>query len=166
MITASRLGGLDTKSPQKDIQALSCVFRAGRAGALTDHSSILFDVDINTGDIKKGTTNAHWYVQGPPGWSVPWISSHDVVTHPDRDVKVTGNKMPDIEAAVRLCVDAHRKMMPDVPMVLLFNLSFNCLQIYFCLKFIKIEIQMSHNLLKCSDAIFSSAEVNFEVPQF
>ena len=105
---------------QKEIQALSCVFRAGRAGALTDHSSILFDVDLKTGEIKRGTTNAHWYVQGPKGWSVPWISTHDVKKHPDVDVQVTGNRVPDIEAAVRLCVDAHRKMMPDVPMVLNF----------------------------------------------
>lgn len=42
------------------IQALSCVFRAGRAGAATDHQSILFDVDLASGVIKCGTTNAHW----------------------------------------------------------------------------------------------------------
>ena len=124
VITASRNGGLETSSSQKDIQALSCVFRAGRAGALTDHSSILFDVDVKTGDVKKGTTNAHWYVQGPPGWSVPWVSTHDVIDHPDKDVKVTGNKVPDIAGAVNLCVDAHRKMMPDVPMVQVLTLTF------------------------------------------
>lgn len=42
------------------IEALSCVFRAGRQGAATDHSSILFDVDIGTGVIQEGSTNAHW----------------------------------------------------------------------------------------------------------
>jgi len=52
---ASKKGTNDGKSP---ITALSCVFRAGRAGASTDHDSILFDVDVKTGTIKGGTTNA------------------------------------------------------------------------------------------------------------
>merc|ERR1711871_291293 len=48
-----------------DVEALSCVFRAGRGGAMTDHDSILFDVDMSSGMIRKGTTNMHWYQLGP-----------------------------------------------------------------------------------------------------
>jgi hypothetical protein len=39
----------------KYIKALSGVLRLGRAGASTDHSSVLFDVDISTGELKRGT---------------------------------------------------------------------------------------------------------------
>lgn len=45
----------------KSITATSAVLRLGRAGASTDHSSVLFDVDLNTGVIGRGTTNALWY---------------------------------------------------------------------------------------------------------
>merc|ERR1712070_397406 len=95
---------------------LSCVFRAGRAGAKTDHSSILFDVDLKTGDILKGTTNAHWYKLGPKGLSTAWTSEQDTTHHPDCSVKITGRRVPDIKALTDLCVSAHRKMMPDVTM--------------------------------------------------
>jgi hypothetical protein len=46
----------------QEIKALSAVLRLGRAGAATDHSSILFDVDLSSGEIKAGCTNAHWCV--------------------------------------------------------------------------------------------------------
>ena len=52
---------------REDISALSCVFRAGRQGALTDHVNILFDVDGKTGAVRKGTTNQHWYNLGLAG---------------------------------------------------------------------------------------------------
>ncbi|EJK59063.1 hypothetical protein THAOC_20762 [Thalassiosira oceanica] len=65
VITQSRASiDLEKKPEPEDITALSCVFRAGRQGAATDHDSILFDVDVGTGLIKGGTTNAHWYRLG------------------------------------------------------------------------------------------------------
>lgn len=68
------------------IESLSCVFRAGRQGADTDHSSILFDVDASTGTILKGTTNAHWYQLGPTKmFNTPWVSTHDATHHPDNN---------------------------------------------------------------------------------
>ena len=45
--------GVD-KEVKKYVKALSSVLRLGRADASTDHSSVLFDVDIATGKIKKG----------------------------------------------------------------------------------------------------------------
>ena len=47
----------DGAAKKSDIETLSCVFRAGRAGAPTDHGAILFDVDTRTGQVKGGTTN-------------------------------------------------------------------------------------------------------------
>ena len=46
------------------VEVLSACFRAGRAGASTDHSCVMFDVDVATGDIRRGTTSAHWYQLG------------------------------------------------------------------------------------------------------
>jgi hypothetical protein len=62
-------------------------YRLGRSGALTDHSSVLFDVGIYTGknekgqaikgqlgEIQRGMTNAHWYKLGPmKAYSCPWL---------------------------------------------------------------------------------------------
>ena len=64
-ITQSR-ASIDIRSPPDvtQVTALSCVFRAGRQGAATDHDSILFDVDFKSGLISGGTTNAHWYRLG------------------------------------------------------------------------------------------------------
>jgi hypothetical protein len=65
IITCSRASiDMDAAPLASDVTALSCVFRAGREGALTDHDSILFDVDVKTGLILGGTTNAHWYRLG------------------------------------------------------------------------------------------------------
>ncbi|CAM9432865.1 unnamed protein product, partial [Ascophyllum nodosum] len=100
------------------IKSLSCVFRAGRQGADTDHSSILFDVDAQTGTILKGTTNAHWYQLGPGKvFSTPWTSTHDATHHPDNNKLITGQVIPDITAKLDLVADAHFKLLPDVPLV-------------------------------------------------
>jgi hypothetical protein len=101
-----------------DVTALSCVFRAGRQGAATDHDSIMFDVNVKTGLICGGTTNAHWYRLGLhnalPG-RCPWRSQHDYQTHPDGDIPVSGNYVPDIKSMLALVEQSHLKMCPDVP---------------------------------------------------
>ena len=49
-IISSSKGGLHVgKCTRKDIKALSCVWRAGRANAATDHTAILYNVDPTTG---------------------------------------------------------------------------------------------------------------------
>ncbi|CAM9771393.1 unnamed protein product [Chrysoparadoxa australica] len=121
IITASRWW-LDTTAGKKpgasSIDALSCVFRAGMEGASTDHSSILFDVDVRTGDIKEGTTNAHWYNLGlGNGFKTNWLSSHDITSHPDTGNPVTGKRIPDLDKIANLVRESHFKMLPDVPLV-------------------------------------------------
>jgi hypothetical protein len=102
-------------SPEQ-VVALSCVFRAGRAGAATDHDSILFDVDVQTGKIRGGTTNAHWYRLGLSAlWSCPWRSSHSYESHPDGDIPVAGSIVPNITEMLRLVEESHYKMCPRVP---------------------------------------------------
>jgi Sugar-transfer associated ATP-grasp len=113
---------LDSKNkhtPQlEDCKALSCVFRAGRAGAATDHDSILFDVDVETGLIRGGTTNAHWYKLGLGAmWTCPWRSRDDEYrAHPDGNIPVSGNYVPDIQNMLHLAERAHYDMCPLVPM--------------------------------------------------
>jgi len=105
---------------REDISALSCVFRAGRQGALTDHVNILFDVDGKTGAVRKGTTNQHWYNLGLAGaMKTTWVSTHDVVDHPDGALggkPVVGEILP-IERIVEAAVKGHARLCPGVPLV-------------------------------------------------
>jgi hypothetical protein len=119
VISGSR-GGIKSKShgAKDEVKCLSCVFRAGRAGAMTDHESILFDVDTTTGIVKKGTTNAHWYELGlNKPLTCPWTSTHHVTHHPDNGVEVTGQKLPDMPGILKLVEDAHLKLAPGVPLI-------------------------------------------------
>jgi hypothetical protein len=78
-------------APADLIEALSCVFRAGRQGANTDHSSILFDVDVKTGEIKEGSTNEHWYKLGlNQMFKCSWRSTYLTKDHPDCGKKIAG----------------------------------------------------------------------------
>jgi hypothetical protein len=121
VITQSRGSLTEESKPDADIQALSCVFRAGRQNANTDHDSILFDVDVKTGIIQGGTTNAHWYRLGLlSAFRCPWRSEHGYTHHPDgsnpqTSIPITGKVVPDIQSMIRLVEDAHRKLCADVP---------------------------------------------------
>jgi hypothetical protein len=121
VITISR-AALDLSQPPprgvQDITALSCVFRAGREGAATDHDSILFDINPKTGEILKGTTNAHWYRLGllREIFRCPWRSDHETTHHPDGHIPVTGNTFQNIKEVLHLVEESHLKMCPDVPL--------------------------------------------------
>lgn len=120
IITASSVGlrASARKAGEADITPLSCVFRAGRAGAITDHQSILFDCDLATGRIRKGTTNAHWYRLGlDKVLTTAWTSEHDQTHHPDCGAPITGATIPDMASIRALVCDAHRRLCPHVPLV-------------------------------------------------
>ncbi|CAM9106972.1 unnamed protein product [Choristocarpus tenellus] len=121
VITASRwwiekrTGGNPGES---SIKPLSCVFRAGRKHSLTDHSSILFDVNSSTGKILMGTTNDHWYQLGLDKiFKTQWVSSHNTTHHPDNNMVITGETIPDIAGILSLVTNAHFKLLPDVLLV-------------------------------------------------
>lgn len=86
------------------VTARSAVLRLGRAGAATDHSSILFDVDMATGVIKEGATNAHWYHLGASAVrSCPWLPQKTYRKHPDAPFPaVTDTVIPDMAEALRI----------------------------------------------------------------
>jgi len=103
---------------QCDIETLSCVFRAGRVGDATDHNGILFDVDTQTGQIKGGTTNAHWFQLGARKAIRCEVRSfhNEFVAHPDDESKrVTGRCVPNIKEMMSLVEGSHLKLCPKVP---------------------------------------------------
>ena len=119
VITASKYSLLINKEVANEncIEVLSTVFRAGRAGASTDHQSILFDVDKETGFIKAGTTNAHWYKLGMKNFlRAPYTSSHDYFRHPDTDHVLSETQIPEFESIINIARSAHFHLMPDVPL--------------------------------------------------
>jgi len=119
-IISSSRGGLSDGKKEVDIDditALSCVWRAGRSKALTDHSAIMFNVNPNTGEIKKGTTNAHWYQLGISKiFSTPWLSEHNVTHHPDTGVQITGLVIPNMKEMMDFVREAHLRLIPHVPL--------------------------------------------------
>lgn len=118
VVSASR-GGLSgvEKGTEGSVTALSCVFRAGREGAVTDHVSVLYDVDMQTGVIGEGTTNQHWYQLGLDKiFTCPWLNSSSTTVHPDTGRTVTGTKVPDMEGVIAFVEKAHARMMPGVPL--------------------------------------------------
>jgi hypothetical protein len=111
---AASSGGGDKRDP---IFAFSCVFRAGRQGALTDHSSVLFDVDVPGKKMGVGTSNMHWYQLGlRKALTTPWLNNFRFTHHPDGNIPVTGHAIPELEAMVSTCVEAHRSLFPGVPL--------------------------------------------------
>ena len=104
------------KSSLNSVHVLSCVFRAGLQDSQTDHSSVLFDVDLKTGEIKNGTTNNHWYRVGiKKGLTSPWTSDHTITSHPDSKKQVAGNYIKEIASMTELVTEAHKKLLPYVP---------------------------------------------------
>jgi hypothetical protein len=102
------------------INAESAVLRLGRMHAQTDHSSILFDVDVATGIIQGGTTNAHWYQLGlDKVQKTPWLPppkrmrQHIDPPYP----QVLGQQVPNMQEALAIVKKAHYTMMPEVPIV-------------------------------------------------
>lgn len=116
IVTGSSMSFAD-KSDTKPIKAFSCVFRAGRAGAATDHDAILFDVDLKSGLIQEGSINKEWYKLGVDNVNPYGRPDISVFTeHPDCGKKVTGITIPDIASLEAICIDAHNKSCANVPL--------------------------------------------------
>lgn len=105
-------------SDLSDYGVFTVVFRAGLAGASTDHSSICFDVDAATGRIGYGTSNLHWYGLGPRAVGrIPGSLGKRWVEHPDTGRPITGATIPDWEAVRRCVMEGHKALVPHVPLV-------------------------------------------------
>lgn len=109
-----------------EIYPLSCVFRAGLAGASTDHSSLLFNVDLENCIFTDGTSNGHWYHLGIfqalkdlAGGSNSLVSLCDMKVHPDSGAIISGSGLgkKTCKNIVQVSVEAHKRLVHDVPIV-------------------------------------------------
>lgn len=115
------------------ITPLTVVFRAGRAGAQTDHSAIFYNVDMETETITRGGNNAHWYEVGMRkvtsekkggAWTKNGVFLNEgfakrresQAIHPDTGVNLVGKKVPQMQASLELCKRAHEELCPSVPL--------------------------------------------------
>ena len=84
---------------------------------MTDHVSVLYDVDMKTGVIGEGTTNQHWYQLGlDKVLTCPWVNTTSTTVHPDTNRTVTGTKVPNMDEVIAFVEKAHARMMPGVPL--------------------------------------------------
>eukprot|EP01031_Cornospumella_fuschlensis_P025835 gene25835-31201_t len=135
--TANMIGGVDSGANNREvnqtpvrgdvaeavgkyIEGRCAVLRLGRAGAKTDHSSVLFDVDMQTGEIRQGCSNSHWYHLGPTAlFTTPWLPPLSGLTqHVDPpNPQVTGVRVPNMQEAMDICKSAHYRLMAEVPII-------------------------------------------------
>jgi hypothetical protein len=78
-------------SEQGYVDVVTAVWRAGLAGASTDHSSICFNVDLGTGALSPGVTANHWYRLGLQGLGrLDAAAARVWQSHPDTGKQVAG----------------------------------------------------------------------------
>lgn len=122
VVTGSRgalqaLGASDNEAQKAT--ALCTVWRAGRAGASTDHSSVMVTVpDAHTNEILgTGSSSAHWYARGWKSLGAPLSTADGAISvHPDTGNALQGMRLPGASAAAALCEHAHTELMPSVPL--------------------------------------------------
>ncbi|KAA8494390.1 hypothetical protein FVE85_2631 [Porphyridium purpureum] len=107
------------KSERASLFFVVCMaFRAGRAGAATDHDAILFDVEDASGKIGIGHSNAHWYKLGMAGLRGAWRMNEQFWQHPDSNVLIAGVDVADHVSQMKAeCLRLHERLMPTIPLV-------------------------------------------------
>lgn len=143
--TALKTEGENKTSNTSEIKPLTCVFRAGRKNAKTDHAAVFYNVDIGNpnitdsksssfGKITRGSINAHWYhtslkkcldFKKEGCWTNNGVfakgfeSQNKLESHPDSGMKLVGESFDNSGAIVNkildICIQAHAKTCPDVP---------------------------------------------------
>ncbi|GBF99570.1 hypothetical protein Rsub_12195 [Raphidocelis subcapitata] len=103
---------------ERCIEVLTSVFRAGLAGADTDHTSICFPVN-GAGELGRGVTANHWYRTGWQGvLRIPASARVAWDEHPQSGHLVAGEVIPEFWSSVAgLALQAHALLAPSVPLV-------------------------------------------------
>lgn len=96
---------------------MTFVWRAGRAGKATDHSSVLLAIDPKTLRIKAGMDNSNWYKVGRVVGSFADLLTKQSSQHPDTQTDLQGHELKCARPAVDMCLEAHKRLMPHVPAV-------------------------------------------------
>ena len=106
---------------------LSACLRAGLTKQKTDHTSILFNINIENGKIGKGTMNEEWYGKNTSFDDSDFVSNiallkfdqniRDKLTyHPEKGVNID-RKIPKFDKIKKICTNAHLKLLNDIPIV-------------------------------------------------
>jgi len=102
--------------PKSCVMPATCVFRAGLANAKTDHHAVFFDLDLNTGEIVRGTSNKEWYRLGFFKACCDIRNSFtDEAIIPD--FRCLGKTVPQFKEILAAACEAHHKLLVDVPTV-------------------------------------------------
>ncbi|KAF8069621.1 SAP9 [Scenedesmus sp. PABB004] len=100
------------------VEVVTAVWRAGLAGADTDHSCVCFDVNTGTGELGLGVTANHWYRLGMRGAGrVDAAAARVWTTHPDSGARVTGRVLPGVAGVLAAVAQAHMVAAPDLPLI-------------------------------------------------
>jgi hypothetical protein len=124
VVTGSRgalqsLGANGASDQPPKAQSLCTVWRAGRAGASTDHSCVMVDVPNACGNemLGTGSSSAHWYAKGWKSLRMPLSTADGAISeHPDTGAMLEGRNLPGAALATSLCERAHDALMPGVPL--------------------------------------------------
>ncbi len=101
----NNLSSEEEKEIEQYIRAETAVLRLGRMNAATDHSSILFNVNLESGEIEPGQINGHWYQLGldkifSTSWLPPVTNIRNHLDPPYSDV--AGKFVPDMKEAIKI----------------------------------------------------------------
>jgi len=105
---------------------LSSCLRAGLSHQPTDHTSVLFNINTETGKIELGTMNEEWYGKYTLFNNSEFISKHSVFNqtmrhklryHPEKGTWMNNIQIPKFNKITKMCIDAHSKLLKDIPIV-------------------------------------------------
>eukprot|EP00775_Hariotina_reticulata_P012744 gene12744-12873_t len=100
------------------VEVVTAVWRAGLAGACTDHSCVCFAIDPDTGELQQGVTANHWNQLGLEGVGRVATAAQQVHTaHPESGQQVTGRIIPNMAEVLDVVVQAHVVAAPDLPLI-------------------------------------------------
>ena len=98
-----------SNQPDKcDINTLTCVFRAGLPNAKTDHNSILFNIEKDTGKFVYGKDNSKWY-------KVSLDLFKNEKNHNNLISKFNNISVKNFDRITNLAETAHKKLVPNIP---------------------------------------------------
>jgi len=127
VLVAGRRGGM---TAQEYMSCLSSPFHALRLPRM-ELEALRFPVDLTTGRVSKGSSNAHWYApalnklnnkSGSTNTNTDAPKQeeevlHDITRHPDTGITLTGLQVPDMGKVIAAVQQAHASLAPGVPMV-------------------------------------------------
>lgn len=91
--TRSDPNSTNCQHPSEHVQVVTAVWRAGLAGADTDHASVCFNLAVDSGTLGPGVGANHWYKLGLSGLTALSKAHHqEQLIHPQSGKQVAGEQ--------------------------------------------------------------------------